>query len=31
MLNIHAGTLADSLSILMANIVAWISLLIFIY
>jgi len=30
-LNIHAGTLADSLSILMANIVAWISLLIFIY
>jgi NADH-quinone oxidoreductase subunit L len=31
MLNVHAGTLADSLSILMANIVAWISLLIFIY
>src|SRR6187200_1400584 len=31
MLNIHAGTLADSLSILMANSVAWISLLIFIY
>src|SRR6187401_3062774 len=31
MLNIHAGTLADTLSILMANIVAWISLLIFIY
>ena len=31
MLNIHAGTLADSLSILMANIVAWISLLIFMY
>jgi len=31
MLNIHAGTLADSLSIVMANIVAWISLLIFIY
>src|ERR671910_3765502 len=30
-LNIHAGTLADSLSILMTNIVAWISLLIFIY
>ena len=31
MLNVHAGTLADSLSILMANIVAWISFLIFIY
>ncbi|MDW0178476.1 MAG: NADH-quinone oxidoreductase subunit L [Nitrososphaeraceae archaeon] len=31
MLNVYAGTLADSLSILMANIVAWISLLIFIY
>jgi NADH-quinone oxidoreductase subunit L len=30
-LNVHAGTLADSLSILMANIVAWISFLIFIY
>jgi NADH-quinone oxidoreductase subunit L len=31
LLNIHAGVLADSLSILMANLVAWISLLIFIY
>jgi NADH-quinone oxidoreductase subunit L len=30
-LNIHAGILADSLSIFMTNIVAWISLLIFIY
>src|SRR5687767_6019884 len=30
-LNIHAGTLADSLSILMTNIVAWISFLIFVY
>jgi len=30
-LNIHAGVLADSLSIFMTNIVAWISLLIFIY
>jgi len=30
-LNIHAGTLADPLSILMTNIVAWISFLIFIY
>ena len=29
-LNIHAGTLADSLSIIMTNIVAWISFLIFI-
>lgn len=31
LLNVQAGVLADSLSILMANIVAWISLLIFIY
>jgi NADH-quinone oxidoreductase subunit L len=31
LLNVHAGVLADSLSILMANLVAWISLLIFIY
>jgi len=30
-LNIHAGILADSLSIFMTNIVAWISFLIFIY
>jgi len=30
-LNIHAGVLADSLSIFMTNIVAWISFLIFIY
>ena len=30
-LNIHAGVLADSLSILMTNIVAWISFLIFVY
>jgi NADH-quinone oxidoreductase subunit L len=30
-LNIHAGILADSLSIFMTNIVAWISVLIFIY
>src|SRR5918993_4443956 len=30
-INIHAGTLADSLSILMTNIVAWISFLIFVY
>src|SRR5918994_3426028 len=30
-LNIHAGTLADSLSIIMTNIVAWISFLIFVY
>jgi NADH-quinone oxidoreductase subunit L len=30
-LNVHAGVLADSLSILMANLVAWVSLLIFIY
>lgn len=30
-LNIQAGVLVDSLSIFMANIVAWISLLIFIY
>ena len=30
-LNIHAGILADSLSIFMTNIVAWTSLLIFIY
>lgn len=30
-LNIHAGIMADSLSIFMTNIVAWISLLIFIY
>ena len=29
--NIQAGVLADSLSILMANIVAWISFLIFVY
>lgn len=31
LLNVQAGVLADSLSIIMANIVAWISLLIFIY
>jgi NADH-quinone oxidoreductase subunit L len=31
LLNVQAGVLADSLSILMANLVAWISLLIFIY
>jgi NADH-quinone oxidoreductase subunit L len=31
LINVQAGVLADSLSILMANIVAWISLLIFIY
>ena len=30
-LNIQAGTLADSLSIIMTNIVAWISFLIFVY
>jgi NADH-quinone oxidoreductase subunit L len=30
-LNIHAGILADSLSIFMTNIVAWISFLIFVY
>jgi NADH-quinone oxidoreductase subunit L len=30
-LNIHAGVMADSLSIFMTNIVAWISFLIFIY
>src|SRR5687767_7162249 len=30
-LNIHAGTLADSLSIIMTNLVAWISFLIIVY
>lgn len=30
-LNINAGVLADSLSIIMANLVAWISFLIFVY
>lgn len=30
-LNLQAGTMADSLSIIMANIVAWISFLIFVY